>query len=124
MRKKLKKIKSDKLQARYRRKLHTRVNLAGDSSVPRICVSKSNRNVYVQVIDDVAQKTLFSVQTFGKECTSKGFNKNTVNSLANEFISKSKDKNLDKFVFDRSGNRYSGLIKTFADSLRESGLKL
>jgi large subunit ribosomal protein L18 len=124
MRKNNKKIKTSKLQAKYRRKLHTRVSLSGDDKIPRICISKSNKNVYVQVVDDVAQKTLFSVQTFGKDCSIKGFNKNTVNSLAHDFISKSKDKNLNKFVFDRSGNRYSGLIKTFADSLRESGLKL
>tara|TARA_B100000925_G_C22010548_1_gene476162 strand:+ start:7126 stop:7500 length:375 start_codon:yes stop_codon:yes gene_type:complete len=118
------KIRSNKIQSKYRRKLHLRARLSGTSTTPRVCVTKTNRNLYVQAIDDEAQRTLFSVQSFGKKSEVKSLSKESVKALANTFASKSKDANLESFVFDRSGNRYTGLIKIFADSLRESGLRL
>ena len=118
------KIRSNKIQSKYRRKLHLRAKLSGTSSTPRVCVTKTNRNLYVQAIDDEAQRTLFSVQSFGKKSEVKSLSKESVKALASTFASKSKDAKLESFVFDRSGNRYTGLIKLFADSLRESGLRL
>ena len=118
------KIRSNKIQSKYRRKLHLRARLSGTSSTPRVCVTKSNKNIYVQAIDDDAQKTLFSVQSFGKNSEVKSLSKDSVKALAGSFAAKSKEAKVDSFVFDRSGNRYAGLIKIFAESLRESGLKL
>jgi large subunit ribosomal protein L18 len=124
MRKAIGKIRSNKLLSKYRRRLHLRSKLSGSALVPRVCFTKSNRNVYIQVIDDDSQNTLFSVQSFGKNSAVDKLGKDSVKALADEFVSKSKKANLSNFVFDRSGNKYTGLIKIFAESLRESGLKL
>ena len=118
------KIRSNKIQSKYRRKLHLRAKLSGTANTPRVCITKSNKNFYVQAIDDEAQKTLFSVQSFGKNSEVKVLSKESVKTLAGSFVVKSKEAKLESFVFDRSGNKYTGLIKIFADSLRESGLKL
>ena len=124
MRKINKKFKSDTNRSKYRRRLNVRSKIKGSSSIPRICVTKSNKNLLVQAIDDDNGATLFAVQSFGKKSTVKGMSSENAKLLAGEFASLAKGKNLTDYKFDRSGNRYSGLIKTFAETLRENGLKL
>lgn len=124
MRKNIKKIKIDTLNSKYRRKLHVRAKINGTADVPRVCVTKSNKNLYIQAIDDVASKTIFSVSSFGKNSPVKSLSKVTVGELGQLFAKKSHERNIVSFKLDRSGNKYTGLIKLFADSLRENGLKL
>ena len=124
MRKINKKIKSDTSRSKYRRKLNVRSRVKGSASIPRICVTKSNRNLLVQAIDDDNGTTLFAVKSFGKNSNVKGMSSENAKLLAGEFVSHAKDRNLTEYKFDRSGNKYGGLIKTFAETLRDSGLRL
>ena len=68
--------------------------------------------------------TLFKYSSFGKNSPVKSLNKETVGELSKLFAKKSQDRNIVSFKLDRSGNKYTGLIKLFTDSLRENGLKI
>lgn len=61
---------SDKIRRRLKRKFHIRKSLSGTSEIPRMSVFKSNKNLYVQVIDDVATSTLVSISTLEKDFSS------------------------------------------------------
>ena len=74
MRKSQRKIKNESKAKEHRRKLAIRKKVVGTTERPRVCASKSNKNIYVQVVDDVAGKTLFSVQTYGKAAVGNGAN--------------------------------------------------
>jgi large subunit ribosomal protein L18 len=123
MRKKLGKIKSEKLAKRMRRKLSIRKKIVGTSDCPRMSVTKSNKNLFVQVIDDSASVTLFSVQTFGKNAVKVAVNKDGAKEVGTKVAGQLKDKNISQVVFDRSGHKYHGVIATLADTVRESGIK-
>lgn len=124
MRKAIGKIKSESEAKRYRRKLTIRNKVTGTADRPRICATKSNSNLFVQVIDDSAEKTLFSVQTFGKNATGKSANIASVQELAKSLADKLKERNLEKAVFDRNGNKYTGVVAGLADAIRENGIRI
>ncbi len=97
-----------------------RAKVAGTADRPRLSVFKSNRDVYVQLIDDVAGKTLAaanSMKVSGKSMSEKA------KLVGSEIAKNGKAKNISKVVFDRSGYLYTGLIKLLADSAREGGLE-
>ena len=125
MRKPKQTIKSDKLARRIRRKLSIRSKLSGTVDRPRVCVTKSNKHLRVQVVNDSENKVLFSVQTYGKSCVAgaKG-NKDGAVLLGKEVASKLKEHKLEVALFDRSGNSYTGVIAALADSIRENGIKI
>ena len=83
---------------------------------PRICFSKSNRNVFIQAIDD-GMRPYFLFQVLENAVVSEA-NSEAMKKLAELFVEKSKEKKLNKYVFDRSGNKFTGNIKTFVDSVR------
>lgn len=122
MRKNTLKFKSSKAKAAYRRKLTIRSKVSGTSDLPRICFNKSNRNVFIQAIDDEKHMTLFSVSSFGKNAVVSESNSDAMKKLAEIFVEKSKKNNLSKYVFDRNGNKFAGNIKTFVDSVRGHGI--
>jgi large subunit ribosomal protein L18 len=125
MRKKLKKIKNVSLLKRYRRKLGIRAKLNGTALRPRICLNKTNRNIFVQIIDDGEGKTIFSVQTFGKNAVEGA--RNTVDGakLVGKVVAqKLKEKNITQISYDRNGYMYTGVIAALADELRENGIKI
>lgn len=125
MRKSLKKIKSERLKKRERRKLSIRSTLAGSSEKPRICVTKSNRNIFVQVIDDSLSKTIFSVQTFGKMAAEKIVaNKEGAKIIGAKVGQQLMDHKINCAVFDRSGYKYTGVIKELVEGIRSSGIKI
>jgi large subunit ribosomal protein L18 len=124
MRKINKKFTNPTDRSKYRRKLYVRSKIKGSASIPRICVTKSNKNLFVQAIDDDKSLTLFTVQSFGKKSSIDSLSAESAKSMAVQFAATAKDKNLLHYKFDRSGNKYSGLIKVFAESLRENGLRL
>jgi len=124
MRKNASKIKNETKAKEYRRKLSIRKKVAGTSDSPRLCVTKSNKHLRVQVIDDVKSVTLFSVQTFGKTSVGKSSNAEGAKKVGAQVASTLKQKNLSRAVFDRSGKQYTGVIKTLADSIREQGIQI
>ena len=125
MRKALNKVKSVSGKRLQRRKLSIRVKVSGTALRPRISLTKSNKNFFVQLIDDDASKTLFSLQTFGKNAPQGAVKSSEgVKILGKAFAGKMKEHKILTAVFDRSGKKYTGLIASFVDSVREEGIKI
>lgn len=119
-----------KLQAKQAglRRRHARVRgkISGTSQRPRLCVTRSNSNIYVQVIDDVAGKTLCAVSTLGpdfKSTKKNGANVDGAAALGKTIGEKAVKAGISQVVFDRGGNLYHGRVKALADAAREAGLK-
>ena len=112
-----------KNRRRTRRKLHIRKRVSGTVARPRISVFKSNRHLYVQVIDDLEGKTVLSVSSQSGE--TKGL-KPTVSDgekLGASLGKMMKDKKITRAVFDRNGNLYHGVVKAIADGARKAGIE-
>ena len=113
----------DKNRKLAKRKAHIRKRISGTPERPRMTVFRSNLHMYVQVIDDVAGKTLVSASTV--EADLKGLN-NTVADATKigEVVGKRLlEKNIDAVVFDRNGYIYHGIVKAIADGARAAGVK-
>ena len=108
----------------YRRKKRVGSKIKGTSDRPRLSVYRSNTALYTQVIDDTKAKTLFGMSTkaLGKIKTGKG-KVEEANLFGEEFAKKAKAKKISKVVFDRSGYRYHGRVKAFAEGARKGGMK-
>ena len=115
--------KIDRKAQRIRRHKRVRTKISGTAECPRLCVYRSNTNLYVQIIDDVAQKTLASASTLDKEIKTKHANKEAAKELGTLIAKKALDKKIDTVVFDRSGYIYHGVVKELAEAAREGGLK-
>ncbi len=120
---KVRKHTSQKKVIRYKRKKRIRSRLAGTSDKPRLSVFKSNTNLYVQLVDDEAGKTIASAST--QEKANRGSVKNTIEGakhLGQLIAKRAAEKKISRIVFDRSGYIYHGKIKALADAAREAGL--
>ena len=108
---------------RKRRKLHVRKHVTGTAERPRISVFKSNKHMYVQVIDDTAGNTIAAVSSQGGD--TKGLRPTVANGekLGQAIGSLMKTKNITRAVFDRNGNLYHGVIKAIADGARKAGIE-
>lgn len=115
----------DKVFKRKIRKLRIRNKIKGTADRPRLTIFKSNRNIFVQIIDDTKGFTLCSVSTLEKDlkdCQGKP-NKETAKKIAEILSERAISKGIKRVVFDRNGYRYHGVIKEFADECREKGLE-
>lgn len=124
MRKSYKKVKNASKAKILRRKLSIRTKISGTTEKPRICATKSNKNLFVQVVDDVTSKTLFSVQTFGKNAVAAGSNVEGAKVVGKKVSELLKEKNISTAVFDRNGRKYTGVVAALADSIRENGIQI
>jgi len=124
MRKNAAKIKNPAKAKEYRRKLAIRKKVIGSAETPRLCVTRTNKHIRVQAIDDVKSKTLFSVQTYGKTKAADTANAEGAKKVGAAVAATLKKQNLSKAVFDRSGKQYTGVIKALADSIRENGIQI
>ncbi len=109
-----------------RRHRRVRGKISGTAARPRLCVTRSNNNVYAQVIDDVAHTTICGVSTLGAEFKATGKKSGTVEGAAalGEIIGKKAiEAGITEVVFDRGGHLYHGRVKAVADGAREAGLK-
>ena len=109
-----------------RRHVRVRAKVSGTAEVPRLCVTRSNNNLYVQVIDDVARKTILGVSTLGadfKATGKSGANVEGATELGTIVGKKCKDAGVERVVFDRGGHLYHGRVKALAEAAREAGLK-
>ncbi len=113
-------------EARTKRKARTRKKVFGTSDRPRLTVYRSLRHIYVQLIDDVAGRTLLAVSSLSKDVleAKKGIKgKTAVGKIVGVALAKkAQEKNIKKVVFDRNGYRYHGRVKAAADGAREGGL--
>ncbi len=124
MRKSLKTIKNASKAKEARRKLSIRKKVIGSTDRPRICATKTNSNIFVQVVNDAESKTLFSVQTFGKNAVGSSSNVESAKAVGAEVAKKLGENNIKNAVFDRNGKKYTGVIATLADSIREGGIQI
>ena len=109
-----------KIQRRNKIKARIRGKISGTAARPRLCVFRSNKQIYAQVIDDVAANTVVSA-------SSKGITEGTKSEIAakvGELIAKgAQEAGIQAVVFDRNGYLYHGRIKELADAARNGGLK-
>lgn len=112
----------DKSQRKIRRKARIRATIGGTANRPRISVFKSNRHLYVQVIDDVEGHTLASIANVGEHKDLK-VTVADAEKLGLALGQKLKALNLTTAVFDRNGNLFHGVIKSLADGIRKAEIK-
>ena len=124
IRKSLKKIKNASDARRYRRKLSIRKKVMGTEDRPRLSIVKSNKHLLVQVIDDNLRKTLFSVQTYGKNAVEVAKNVEGGKAVGLKLAEKLKEKNISAVVFDRNGYRFHGVIAAVAEAAKENGIQI
>ena len=114
--------KTNRKLERTRRHARVRRKISGTAERPRLCVYRSNTNLYVQVIDDVAGKTLVSASTLDKEVKTKYANKEAAKEVGTLIAKRALEKNIKDVVFDRGGYIYHGVIKELAEAARNGGL--
>jgi large subunit ribosomal protein L18 len=111
---------------RLKRKMRTRSKIFGSPSRPRLSVTRTNKHVYAQVIDDLKEHTLVHASTLDKELRNKIKGK-TLKEKSREvglyLASRCKKKKINKVAFDKGRFCYHGCIKSLADGAREGGLK-
>ncbi len=108
---------------RDRRHKRIRRKMSGTMEIPRLVVSKSNRNLSVQIINDDKGETLVSASTLEKDFKNKGKNKEAGKELGKLVAERAKKAKITKVVFDRGGYIYHGVVKEIADAAREAGLE-
>lgn len=115
--------KIDRKAEKDRRHKRVRTKVSGTAECPRLCVNRSNKNIRVQIIDDVKGVTLASVSTLDKEIKTKKANIEAATEVGTAIAKKAKAKKIDTVVFDRGGYIYHGVVKAVAEAAREAGLK-
>ncbi len=116
-----------KRAGRERRHRRIRKRIVGRAERPRLCVFKSARHIYAQIIDDEQGKTLAAASSLSREIREKGKvgNKTTAAKLVGEVLAaKALAASVNQVVFDRGGYKFHGRVKALATGLREKGLKL
>ena len=117
----------NKNEAREKRKKRMRRKVRGSSARPRLTVFKSDKHIYVQLIDDLSAKTLVNASSLGKEIKSefvkKGRNKEGAAILGKIIAKKALEHGIKKVIFDRNGFLYHGRVKALAEAARENGLE-
>ena len=115
--------KIDRNATRKRRHLRVRRKISGTAECPRLCVYRSNTNLYAQIIDDVAGVTIVSASTLDKAVKTKHANKEAAKEVGTLIAKKAIEKNIKTVVFDRGGYIYHGVVKELAEAAREGGLE-
>ena len=114
---------TDRKFERKRRHIRVRRKISGTAECPRLCVYRSNTNLYAQIIDDEKQVTLTAASTLDKEVKTKKANKEAAKEVGTLIAKKAAEKNITTVVFDRGGYIYHGVVKELAEAAREGGLK-
>ncbi|RLD64229.1 MAG: 50S ribosomal protein L18 [Bacteroidetes bacterium] len=114
-----------KQQRRIRIKHRVRKHVTGSPAEPRMSVFRSNKGIYVQLIDDISENTLLSASSLNKEIAEKkNITKIEQAGLVGKLIAeKAIEKGITTVVFDRNGYLYHGRVKALAEEARKAGLK-
>ena len=112
-----------KSDQRLKRKVRIRKKVYGDSNKPRLAVYKSNKNIYVQAIDDLNQKTIATSSTLGEELKLEKLTLETAKKVGEIMGEKLSKLGISEAVFDRGGYIYHGRVKALADGIREKGIE-
>lgn len=120
----------DKLKAKkaglVRRKTRVRGKVSGTAERPRLCVTRTNVQIYAQVVDDVSGATLVAVSSIDPDLRGSlksGANIEAAKAVGEALGRKAIEQGITEVVFDRSGRLYHGRVKSLADGARSAGLK-
>jgi large subunit ribosomal protein L18 len=117
-------LKTKKDFRRLRIKHRIRKIVAGTTERPRLTVFRSTKDIYVQLIDDQAGKTIVSASSIEKEIASQKGTKSDKAKMVGKLIAdKAAQAGINQVVFDRNGYLYHGRVKSLAEAAREGGLK-
>jgi len=111
-----------KARARAKRHVRLRQRLSGSVERPRLCIFRSNRHIYAQVIDDTLGRTLVSASSQSPELTAtikNGANVSASTMVGDLVGQRCLEKGITKVVFDRAGYRYHGRVKALAEAARK-----
>ena len=114
--------KINRKSERARRHARVRTKISGTTECPRLAVSKSNKNIIAQIIDDTKGETLVYVSTLDSDIKTKKANKEAAKEVGAAVAKKALDKKIKTVVFDRGGFIYHGVVKELAEAARETGL--
>ncbi len=115
-----------KIVRRRRRKKHIRKMVLGTPDRPRLTVFRSHKNIYAQIIDDAAGRTLVTASSLEKPITKAvpmGGNKKAAQAVGSALAAKATKAGIKKVVFDRNGYTFHGRVKELAAAAREGGLE-
>ena len=115
--------KTNRKLERERRHRRVRTKISGTAECPRLCVFRSNTNVYAQIIDDTKGVTLVQASTLDKEVKTKHSNKEAAKEVGTLVAKRALEKNIKTVVYDRGGYVYHGVVKKLAEAAREAGLE-
>ncbi|MEV0218664.1 50S ribosomal protein L18 [Streptomyces sp. NPDC050704] len=106
-----------------RRHIRIRKKVSGTAERPRLVVTRSNRHIVAQVIDDIKGHTLASASTLDTSIRGEGEKSAQAGKVGALVAERAKAAGVEAVVFDRGGNQYAGRIAALADAAREAGLK-
>lgn len=115
--------KTNRKLERERRHKRVRTKISGTAECPRLCIYRSNSNIYAQVIDDTKGITLVSASTLDKAIKTKKSNKEAAKEVGTLVAKRALEKNIKTVVYDRGGYVYHGIVKELAEAAREAGLE-
>ena len=117
----------NRAEARLRRKKRVRKKVKGTPERPRLCVFRSLKHIYAQIIDDTTSTTLVEASSVSKDIKEKvgndGANKKGATIVGKEIARRALEKGIKKVVFDRNGFLYHGRVKALSEAAREGGLE-
>jgi large subunit ribosomal protein L18 len=117
-------IASKKREARARRRRRVRKRVSGTSERPRVAVYRSNRHIYVQLVDDVSGRTVAAASSLDTEANASGDKKARAKAVGSLIAARAKEAGIDKAVFDRGGFLFHGRVRELAEAAREGGLTI
>ncbi|MEJ7744172.1 MAG: 50S ribosomal protein L18 [Nocardioidaceae bacterium] len=114
---------SAKAASRHRRQVRGRKKISGSAERPRLVVTRSSRHLFVQVVDDLAGRTVASASTMEADLRGLAADKTAKARKVGELVAeRAKAAGIESVVFDRAGNKYHGRVAALADGAREGGL--
>lgn len=111
--------------ARIKRQVRVRKKVRGTIEKPRLCVFRSSKHIYAQIVEDTTGKTLVAASTVSKDVAegqNHAGNVEAAKAVGTAIAQKALEQNIKQVVFDRNGFLYHGRIKALADAAREAGL--
>jgi large subunit ribosomal protein L18 len=118
--------KVDRKEARVKRHMRIRRRMTGSSDRPRLCIYRSNKHIYAQIVDDSQAHTLVSASSLDSELTDKlkkTWNIDSAEAVGELVAKRAIKKGIQSVVFDRGGYIYHGRVAAVADAARKSGLE-
>lgn len=115
--------RADSNKQRLKRHKRIRAKISGTPERPRLCVYRSENNIYAQIIDDTVGNTLVSASSVEKEFGNEGGNCESAKKVGQLIAERALAKGISEVVFDRGGYLYHGRVLALAEGAREGGLK-